>query len=232
MLGGIGSTIPRIANLPGPSRPGGGGGGPFEYTAIDNNFSMEFDGTNYLNAGNDPALQLTSDISISCWFKTSTTGAVQPLVSKRNNALNLYGYQSYIDSANVLRFLVTLSGINTYVAFGTTVVTDGQWHHAVFRLKQNDTIDIYLDGQPEGTASVGAESFVESNSDLQIGYQQVGAANYYMVGNIDEVALWGTMLSESTIEAIYNTTNDNPGKVADLSETPEGAPVAWYRMGD
>jgi len=28
MLTGVGSTIPRIANLPGPSRPGGGGGGP------------------------------------------------------------------------------------------------------------------------------------------------------------------------------------------------------------
>jgi hypothetical protein len=210
-----------------------GAAGPFEYTPIDNNFSMEFDGTNYLNAGNDPALQLTSDISISCWFKTSTTGVVQPLVSKRNNAFNLYGYQAYVNSTNELQFLVTLAGVNTYQAVGTTnTIVDGQWHHAVFRLKQNDTIDIYLDGQPEATASVGAESFVESNSDLQIGYQQVGASNYYMVGNIDEVALWGTILSEGTIEAIYNTTNDNPGKAADLSETPEGVPVAWYRMGD
>jgi hypothetical protein len=232
MLTGIGSTIPRIANLPGSSRPGGGGAGPFEYTAIDNNFSMEFDGTNYLNAGNDDALQLTSDISISCWFKSPSITPGQPLVSKRNNAFNLYGYQAYINSSGELQFLVTLSGINTYDARGTTVVTDGQWHHAVFRLKQNDTIDIYLDGQLEATASVGAQSFIESNSDLQIGYQQVGASDYYMVGNIDEVAIWGTMLSEGTIEAIYNTTNDNPGKAADLSETPEGVPVAWYRMGD
>ena len=207
-----------------------GAASAFEYTAIDNNFSMEFDGTNYLNAGNDPALQLTSDINVSCWFKTSTLATVQPLVSKRNNALNLYGYQSYVNSANELQFLVTLAGVTTYQVVGTTNVVDGQWHHAVFRLKQNDTIDIYLDGQLEGTASVGPEAFVESNSDLLIGHQPVGASNYYMVGNIDEVALWGTMLSEGTIEAIYNTTNDNPGKVADLSETPEGTPTAWYRF--
>jgi hypothetical protein len=46
------------------------------------------------------------------------------------------------------------------------------------------------------------------------------------------VAIWNTALSEGTIEAIYNTTNDNPGKAADLTETPEGVPTAWYRMGD
>ena len=33
-------TVPNIVNLPGQS----GGGGAFEYTAIDNSFSMEFDG--------------------------------------------------------------------------------------------------------------------------------------------------------------------------------------------
>ena len=53
-----------------------------------------------------------------------------------------------------------------------------------------------------------------------------------MVGKIDEVALWTTVLSQETIQAIYDTTANNPGKVADLSETPEGAPTAWYRMGD
>ena len=51
-------------------------------------------------------------------------------------------------------------------------------------------------------------------------------------GKIDEVAIWSTALSESTIQNIYDTTANNPGKVADLSETPEGAPTAWYRMGD
>ena len=46
------------------------------------------------------------------------------------------------------------------------------------------------------------------------------------------MAVFSVALSESTIQAIYDTTANNPGKVADLSETPEGAPAAWYRMGD
>jgi hypothetical protein len=35
MFIGMGMPIPDLANLPGVSRPGGGGGGAFEYTAID-----------------------------------------------------------------------------------------------------------------------------------------------------------------------------------------------------
>jgi len=51
-------------------------------------------------------------------------------------------------------------------------------------------------------------------------------------GYIDEAATFTKALSADTIQAIYDTTANNPGKVADLSETPEGAPEAWYRMGD
>ena len=68
MLVGIGSTIPKIANLPGPSRPGGGGGSPFEYTAIDNNFSMEFDGTNYITTGVDIS---GTDFTLSYWVNAN-----------------------------------------------------------------------------------------------------------------------------------------------------------------
>ena len=60
-----------------------------------------------------------------------------------------------------------------------------------------------------------------------------GTQTYGYSGNIDEVAVWkDVILSEETIQAIYDVTANNPGKVADLSETPEGVPTAWYRMGD
>ncbi len=63
-----------------------------------------------------------------------------------------------------------------------------------------------------------------------IGATRDNSPLYFLQGNIDELAVWNTALSEQTIEGIYNTTNDNPGKVADLSETPEGTPTAWYRF--
>ena len=68
MFIGIGTPIPVIANLPGPSRPGGGG--PFEYTPIDNSFSMEFDGAeSYFQGPDISSLDNASAFSISFWFK-------------------------------------------------------------------------------------------------------------------------------------------------------------------
>ena len=64
-----------------------------------------------------------------------------------------------------------------------------------------------------------------------IGARALDGVNGF-IGHIDEVAVFAGKLSEETIQAIYNTTANNPGKVADLSETPDGAPTAWYRMGD
>lgn len=53
-----------------------------------------------------------------------------------------------------------------------------------------------------------------------------------MDGYIDELAIWNTALPESTFDGIFQCTVDNPGQVANLNETPEGAPLAWWRMGD
>jgi hypothetical protein len=69
-----------------------------------------------------------------------------------------------------------------------------------------------------------------ASTSLNIGSYD-GASNFFL-GKADEAAIWSTVLSEETIQAIYDATANNPGKVADLSETPEGQPTAWYRMGD
>jgi len=48
---------------------------------------------------------------------------------------------------------------------------------------------------------------------------------------VDETSIFNYALTSDDIKAIYDATNDNTGKTADLSSlaTP---PVAWYRMGD
>ena len=85
----------------------------------------------------------------------------------------------------------------------------------------NVTTDFRYQQNPAGALYIGPLEYL-GNRPSYSGF----------VGNLDEIAVWNTDISEGTIEAIYNTTNDNPGKAADLLETPEGAPVAWYRMGD
>ena len=86
MKTGIGIPIPTIVNLPG--QAGGSPPPPFQYTAIDNSFSMEFDGTAYYTAGNPVALQMTGDFTITGWLKC--TGSTYKRVVRRGSWLGNY----------------------------------------------------------------------------------------------------------------------------------------------
>jgi len=189
------------------------------------NYSMEFDGgTDHVNCGNNSSLQITSDISISCWFKTSNTVDTMVLISKRNSAtgFNGMGYQLYIAS-NKIKFLVTQTGINTYTAQYGTDVTDGQWYHVLCTIDQGNEISISVDGDPPVVTSLTVGTYVDSNTPFKIGYNQVGSGHYYFDGLMDEVSIF------NSVKAIGDLW-DGSGQPTDL--TGESGLVSWWRMGE
>lgn len=227
MFIGVGTSVPEISNLPGSSRPGGGGGGAFEYTAIDNSFSMEFDGAqSYFNI-TDEILGGATSFTISCWYYSDSFANDRTILGKWTG-LSPTKILLYHDNPNGWRILFrTTSGGNK--AFQSTLTgTTGVWQHLVCKFDGSD-IKFYINGSTTESSTVGSAT-VENIGNMYIG-ADVGA-NRYWDGNLDEFAIWTTALSDETVQAIYDTTANNPGKVADLSETPEGAPTAWYRMGD
>ena len=222
-------TVPNIVNLPGQS----GGGSAFEYTAIDNSFSMLFDrngNTKYdLGSFAQDVLANEPAATISTWYKVNTA----------NNQVLV----DFYDATPRSRFAIQVylnSGIYVYLNDRSynipNVTTGGDWHHvaAVFDgsgATNADRLKIYLDGSNitggaySGTIPTALGAFAVSPSSL-IGDSVAFTANFD--GYIDEMAIWGGIaLSEETIKAIYDTTENNPGKVADLSQTPEGEPSAW-----
>ena len=235
------------------SNPASGGGTPpFEYTAIANNYSMTFDGTNYIAAPipGDPYGTATIR-SYSFWIKTTST-SLQPLFSGIG-PISLFRYtnQLYKTASNQLLWSYDSSPI-----YGSTIcqaittnpitINDGNWHHIVLYAPVDSSANrnnisntkIYVDGldlalttQPGTSAIRGFQSTGESEIVFGAGNSGGSSAQIYLDGNIDEFAYWdNSELSQETIEKIYNTTNNNTGKVADLTETPEGAPTAWYRF--
>ena len=230
MFIGVGTPIPVIANLPGSSRPGGGSTPAFEYTAIDNSFSMEFDGVaSTVNIGDFSAYD-NGDLSACIWVNTSNTRTSFDWVIGNSGSTTIAGFDIGIDrygKVRTARRTRTLTADTNYNNVGLTLNT---WHHIAFTYKEStNTIKQFFDGQPTETI-VGTTRNKAASVNLHIGSYN-GVSNFYL-GKADEVAIWSTTLSEQTIQAIYDATANNPGKVADLSETPEGQPAAWYRMGD
>ena len=243
-------TVPARANLPGQKSTGGGGA--FEYTAIDNSFSMEFDGVYSYYATNlvDFPTNLTDNFSVSFWVKMAP---VAPSTYLRKHPVSVSTSVTAVDQTVHLRAWNTqyrvriIGSVTPTGGVGTTDISDNQWHNITYTYTYDSsttyyTVNVYVDGNttPEVTATMRTTGGYATRGLHTIGvlsnyaspYTIVGSPSTYFPGKIDEVALFDYAISEETIQAIYDATANNPGKVADLSETPEGQPTAWYRMGD
>jgi hypothetical protein len=281
-------TVPARANLPGQKSTGGGSA--FEYTAIDNNFSMKFDGVASRMQLTDGATHFTPNVpsastgetegSISFWFKlnNASTGGNKTLMSLTCGSLsgNNYILVKYNQTSQAGRYIrIYLQGANTtqtgniitqsfiYDNSNTTWSGSGitweqdVWYHLayVYDASATNRVKIYINGNefllPNDTnasSTDGARTLGEvpyslpyskstaagTYPQINLGCARTGLTSYteFWSGYIDEAATFTKALSANTIQAIYDATANNPGKVADLSETPEGAPEAWYRMGD
>ncbi len=114
----------------------------------------------------------------------------------------------------------------------------GAWYHFVVTFEgrtsrggNRDKTCFYLNGDPTPYLEVYNVSNILYPMRA-IGEGFTTSTGYTSVnGDLDEVALFDYILTVDDIKAIYDATNDNTGKTADLNSmaTP---PVAWYRMGD
>lgn len=198
---------------------------------IDNNFSMLFDGAQ------DTRIQteintIGVDFSFSCWVKHSGTfqgNYIRPLYHNlATSNMQFGGFLMYHSTGTNLSLY---DGVN----FGSTLSVNN-WHHiAGVWDNTSKNLKYYLDGTLDlDTTYAGAYQLISRTleiGDISTGYSSTNYASWD--GHIDEYAYWsGTKLSGETIQAIYNATANNSGKVLDLNQTTEGAPAAWYRMGD
>ena len=213
-------------------------GGPSVLAEIDNNFSMEFDGTDdYVEITKTSAYTIAS---LSMWVKVSGSFGVNERQSLASNDDYNHGRDFIIaDSPTTTNdaYIAMFAGAIIYgknSLSGGIVINDGNWHHLVWTYDgsagSSASINMYVDGQNQYSNAT-----YSSYWSYEIKFQYFGklvAASAYFGGEMDEVALFDYELQSSDIERIYNATSaGTPDQTADLSDlsTP---PIAWYRMGD
>jgi hypothetical protein len=202
---------------------------------------MTFDGaSDYIDCGDSNDLSFgngttDSPFSISAWVKmTDVTNS--SILSKTNVSPTHYEYSAHFNSEQIYFGIYSQNSTSNYlfVNYSTNLTSfQGSWIHLTFTYDGSSNINglkIYLNATRVDDAQLTSGTYVAMNNT--VAPLKIGRSfnNRYLNGAMDEVAVFNTALSLETIEKIYNTTNDNPGKVADLSETPEGAPLAWYRF--
>ena len=205
---------------------------------VDNNFSMEFDGSNYVNAG---TIDLGTTYTMSWWFKNTVGNTADSMVGKTNYYITFCyssGFFWSFTNSTSSSFRVNVTGTEISNAMSDTT----NWHHISLVRKAATNLDVnysdlevFLDGTSiytatnQYTANLPLDNFGIIGSD--------GTQAYGYSGKLDEVALWNTALSSDAVQEIYNATANNTGKVLDLNTdsgnyTSSANLQYWNRLGD
>ncbi len=195
---------------------------PSEFT---NCKSLTFDGVDdFVDCGNPTSLQITGELTISFWYKCSSTSD-QSIITKDNLGQRSYGiWNNIYATGNNLQFYVFNSNSATSIS-SSTDFNDGNWHHIVCIFKPSTYLRIYANGSldAENTTSIPTSIDNDSADFLIGGIVSSGNPLYMFQGNVDEVAVWNSDQS-SNVATIYNSGVPN-----DISSL---FPISWWRCGD
>jgi hypothetical protein len=160
----------------------------------------------------------TGDMAI---FAMSPTGASTPIGIIKMDYTD--GKLMFSDSTGTERKETTPYG-----------AADNEWHHYVFTVTTAGVLNIYKDGvDVTPTPNTVTVTFAASNT-VRIGNRWYWngwwpmSVEYYN-GDLDELAVWNTILSSTEVGSIYN--GGDPGDLKKLTG-PLANLQAWFRMGD
>ena len=194
---------------------------------LDNTYSMEFDGTNYVNASSlSSTLQSLTVGSISMWWKPvdATPSSGNCLLSVASTTVTNDYFAMYNITNGKFYAQLKDNGINYWVLqTDAAAFSDNTWHHIV--ITQNGTEpELYVNGVKPAQTFTTSTNKTKWWDDITIEQVNIGALIWSggtsgnASGKIDEVAIWNTALSSDAVQEIYNATNNNTGKALDLTQ--------------
>jgi signal peptidase I len=183
-----------------------------------------FDGTSgYLNYGLTASLNFgtNSPFTYEGWVKT--TESYGAIISQRHGTDDgavidiCVGYDGAVRSAGRLMGLVRQSSSSSgYARVTGPIVNDGNWHYFTLTRNSGNTIELFVDGISQGTASGSASGGAITTNLRALGSErrwvQVGygtADDRYLSGAVDEVRISNTQRSAAWIKTSYESERDH-----------------------
>jgi len=188
-------------------------------------YSMEFDGAaDYVSCGSVDETEGITTMSISGWINPQASGGAGAagIIAKESRDWYAGWYNA---PANSIRFLIsddngiTNDALNS-LTLGTNADVLNKWHHFVCTWDASDKLKIYINGVLSSeTNSVNANSALPtSTNNVEIGRR----VTTYFDGNLSNIAIWTSVLTEDQILTIYN--GGVPNDISSLS------PVSWWSL--
>jgi hypothetical protein len=159
---------------------------------LNNDASFVFNGTNYLECNSYKGVAGNNPRTIEAWIRTTVPN--KEIISwGRNSSGKKWIFR--VDATGVVRI-----EIYGWATLGTTVVSDGKWHHVACTYSggSQKQVKLIVDGIVEKTTTISKTVNTDTTSGIKVRVSR-GVNNRYFIGQIDEVRLWDTVLTEQTI---------------------------------
>jgi len=181
--------------------------------------------SSYIDLGNNSSNN-GSLISVSCWFRTSSTSAGL-IWNNGGNDSSSTGLALKSLASGVLYFQANTSGTSV-TDTGTTTINDGNWHHVVVNYDNGD-FNVYLDGNSTAELTGTSSAFTTTaNQNFIIGRLSRVLVDYFN-GAIDQFRIFNRELTTTEVTTLYGETFASASKsVTDIFSDSSG--VALYRL--
>lgn len=189
------------------------------------NQAASFNGSSSIIQGTQPAQ--SESFTISAWVKTTASGAWNIAVAMGGTATHVYGLSMWISGTSNSLYGQWGNGSSEdyWSTLPTTVINTGEWFHIAVTVNNiaSPTVKGYINGVLEGSGySAGSPVAITFDPSLfTIGGREntSGTLGYYWNGEIEQVRFYGSELSLTDIQDIYN--NSKPGSLPPLKTSSD-----------
>ena len=176
--------------------------------------ALEFVSGSYIDIPEIPQYDVTSEVSLLTWMKTSTVTSWARMIDKSQWQDTGFDLVLHLDIHNP-RFEFFVNGTTSLVD-ATTVVDDNEWHFIAGTFGDK-TLRIYVDGVQEGEAmSTGNVDINPNDWPIRIGAEASSAGGQQYLGALDEIAVFDRALSADEVLDIF--TN---GMASEFASQPQ-----------
>jgi hypothetical protein len=167
---------------------------------------LSYNGTTSYCDVTNTSLYNTAPISVALWVKVKdfNTWTYQTLLHKYN-VNGLRGWYFYITNDGGYKMLTNFGS----AAFNESILTGfslDSWIHLAFTY-DNNIVKHYYNGNLMNSFTIGARTISDNFRSLNVGRAWKNPTpNEYFSGVMDEVTIWGRILTDGEVSTIYSST--------------------------
>ena len=198
--------------------------------------AFDFDGSNDTIEFANWSTLATSEVTYTCWFKTTNTGAYYLIGGRRNVSdsshltLAINRNQTTQSTGRITAYIRNSgnTGLGYVTHTSDSGITDGEWH-CIHLTCTNSSQKIYLDG---ALLESGTNSWGTSNADsLPFTVGALRSGDYHFNGEIGHVHVRNVALTAAQVKSDYNALAPRYLPGHDNGQTDAGKNIATGSFG-